>query len=699
VSLATSSTVTAPLEHGRLATFLAFLREELKPRPGRLQVALRITASAILALWVCMSFHLPAMGIALYLVFMVPRDSPSKAVKVLVLLAIVCTLAVVCAKLIISLGGDSPAVRFAGGAVVIFASMFMMQASTLGPVWMVLGLAADDLIRSWDSRYPAETTLEGNLWICLSLVTGFTCGVVVELLFGRRESLKVLREELAASLEAVGLAMSNWQQGIDDAGTQKKLDGLSLKGGLAQIELLNDAQSRYHDPSGVGLALLGTIQLGVFLVDQAASFQARNSHALTGEDRSTLPILIEECHSLAKALRAGRKPARAKLLEGPSSAETQLAGIRETLLKINGALNGDGTNYGKLSSLPKPGFLKPDAWSNKTYLTNALKVTAACCISYFIYSATDWSGINTIVTTCLITALSTVGEATEKQTLRIAGAMIGAICAFTAIIFIFPQLSTIAGLTVVVAIVTMLAAWVFLSSPRLSYSGVQIALCFFLATLTSTRTPTSLTQGRDRVVGILLGITVMWLVYDQISPVWTIDTLRGSVAKLMGLVAQVADLQSSHEPTGAKAQRLAGLRSSFAKGLTALRRKIEVHGYELIPIERHKKATVEKLNHVCDLLQRLFIAGMVAFEQDVAGTPPADNEIKAFPSRSKDELRLLIALLEGKTREEGVRDQFGESSPHSYASALADLGVTISDLLASPASRGAISHANENTSN
>jgi multidrug resistance protein MdtO len=273
-----------------------------------------------------------------------------------------------------------------------------------------------------------------------------------------------------------------------------------------------------------------------------------------------------------------------------------------------------------------------------------------------------------------------MGEATEKQTLRIAGASVGAICAFAAIIFIFPQLSTIAGLTVVVAVVTIVAAWVFLSSPRLSYAGLQIALCFFLATLTSTSTPTSLTQGRDRVVGILLGITVMWLVYDQISPVWTIDTIRGSVAKLIGLVAQVADLQSSQDPIEARAQRLAGLRSSFAKALAALRRKIEVHGYELIPAERHKKATVEKLNHTCDLLQRVFIAEMVAIEEQAVGTTPADNEIKAFPSRSKDELRSLIARVEGMTKERGVADQLETVSAHSYAAVLADLHITVNDL-------------------
>jgi hypothetical protein len=122
---------------------------------------------------------------------------------------------------------------------------------------------------------------------------------------------------------------------------------------------------------------------------------------------------------------------------------------------------------------------------------------------------------------------------------------------------------------------------------------------------------------------------------------------------------------------------------SFSNGVTALRRKIEVHGYELIPTEHHKKATAVKLTHACDLPQRLFIAGVVAFEQEVAGTTPTDDEIKVFPSHSKDELRWLIAQVEGKTEEEGVPDEFEVVSPHGYAEVLAELRITVNDLLAS----------------
>jgi hypothetical protein len=45
-----------------------------------------------------------------------------------------------------------------------------------------------------------------------------------------------------------------------------------------------------------------------------------------------------------------------------------------------------------------------------------------------------------------------VGEATKKQFHRISGDILGGICALAAIVWIFPQFSTIAGLTVVAVV-------------------------------------------------------------------------------------------------------------------------------------------------------------------------------------------------------------------------------------------------------
>jgi multidrug resistance protein MdtO len=66
-------------------------------------------------------------------------------------------------------------------------------------------------------------------------------------------------------------------------------------------------------------------------------------------------------------------------------------------------------------------------------------------------------------------------------------------------------------------VVTGIAAWLATSSPRLSYFGVQFAVGFYLIHLQEFTIQTSLAVARDRVAGILLGLFMMWLVFD---PLW-----------------------------------------------------------------------------------------------------------------------------------------------------------------------------------
>jgi multidrug resistance protein MdtO len=82
--------------------------------------------------------------------------------------------------------------------------------------------------------------------------------------------------------------------------------------------------------------------------------------------------------------------------------------------------------------------------------------------------------------------------------------------------FILPYLGSIAGFTVLFILVTAVASWIMTSSPRLSYFGVQVALAFYLINVQEFAMQTSLSVARDRVVGILFGLLMMWLVFDQL---------------------------------------------------------------------------------------------------------------------------------------------------------------------------------------
>jgi multidrug resistance protein MdtO len=167
--------------------------------------------------------------------------------------------------------------------------------------------------------------------------------------------------------------------------------------------------------------------------------------------------------------------------------------------------------------VPRPRWFAPSGLFNPEYHKFALKGCLAATACYVIYNSVAWPGISTAVTTCLLTALSTIGASRQKQILRFAGAIVGGfVIGMGSQIFILPHLDTIGGFTVLFMAVTALASWVMTSSPRLSYFGLQVALAYYLINLQEFKIQTSLAVARDRVAGVLLGLFMMWLVFDQL---------------------------------------------------------------------------------------------------------------------------------------------------------------------------------------
>src|SRR5207245_8859670 len=103
--------------------------------------------------------------------------------------------------------------------------------------------------------------------------------------------------------------------------------------------------------------------------------------------------------------------------------------------------------------------------------------------AYILYTSLDWSGIRTAMLTCFIVALESAGATIHKLTLRIAGALIGAGLGIASIVFVLPQLETVGSLALLVAAVTLFAAWSGTARETLSYPGWQIPLASYLTVL------------------------------------------------------------------------------------------------------------------------------------------------------------------------------------------------------------------------
>jgi multidrug resistance protein MdtO len=159
--------------------------------------------------------------------------------------------------------------------------------------------------------------------------------------------------------------------------------------------------------------------------------------------------------------------------------------------------------------------------------------------SYFIYTMLDWPGIRTAVTTCFFVALGSLGETMHKLTLRIGGTLIGGAAAILSIVYVLPQMTDIGQLTLLIAAMSAVSAWVATSSERLSYLGMQMAFAFFLGVLHDYGPTIELTTARDRIVGILLGNVLMTIVFSTMWPVSALDRARQILAQALAALGEL----------------------------------------------------------------------------------------------------------------------------------------------------------------
>jgi hypothetical protein len=164
---------------------------------------------------------------------------------------------------------------------------------------------------------------------------------------------------------------------------------------------------------------------------------------------------------------------------------------------------------------PQEGGLVKDAFSNPEYLTFAGKTLLAVFLCELFMNAVAWPGIRTSMITCVVTALATLEGQNQKQMLRLVGASLGGLVGLGAIVFVVPHLDTIVGLILLVGSCSYAFAWVAVGSQRSSYAGFQMALAFYLMVLPGFNTSIDLTSIRDRFIGIVVGITMMWVVFSS----------------------------------------------------------------------------------------------------------------------------------------------------------------------------------------
>jgi multidrug resistance protein MdtO len=533
-------------EVARRTSFAAFLAQELAPREGRGVAVAHIAAATTLTVVIAMVFRIPLAAYMAYLVFLVSKDDRAGTVTTALGGAIAVTFAVLFTIGLSLVDLGDPAIRLPAMALVTFLAMLSVRTFALGPVSFLAGFIVVTMQSVIDEVPDTETFTRTALWLWVVVVVPVIITVLINLLFAPGGST-VAERGLQKVLAELGLALERGEVVRQLPHWRGILQPLVDK---ARSSPQGRARGATVSPAAISQLLDVLVILEQF------------PDPMPEAERDYLSSLVGQClralqqpgvaHGVAPITESHSREPPGMGPEWPARVVASAA-LQSLQYEVSRSPSGQSRHAGHKAR----SMIAPDALSNPAHWQFALKTTLAVMIVYAVYSLLDWPGLRTSIVTCFFVALGSLGETVHKLSLRLSGAVIGGLMAGLCIVFVLPHLTDIGQLSVLTALVALLAGWVATSSERLSYAGLQIAFAFFLGVLQSDAPATDLTVLRDRVVGILLGNIVITMVFSTLWPESAVTRLRTALADVQRAVAAL--LRSPAERAAARERTVEAL--------------------------------------------------------------------------------------------------------------------------------------------
>ena len=563
--------------HSNGGRVVALLRQELAPYPGRLAGTLRDTLGIVLALIAAMTLRVPGIALALALLFLMQRERPGLTLRVSLQIFLGAAVACAACLLWVQATDGSGVARLLGIVLGIFVASFCMVATAKPLFWTIFAFYGFVDLAGWDTHRAADAIVTTSLDNLASLAIVVACAVLVEYLFGTRHPAEDLRQEMQKRATALARFFAALAQESPERGSTQfralhnALVQYAHAGDLYLNELCVRVWDSSHGLSTVPLAIQYRIGLITRVIEKSVLLGFHSLHQEGPEDRNAYLAIADLCASF-------EEPGAAEnVRELPPSVPAPLREIMVELQQYAATLRAADSHLplpGPATPPPAPEsgpafqLFLPGVFDSSYAVFYALKLTLAATVCYVVYNAIAWPGILTCVITVLFTGLSSTGAMKQKQLYRFSGAAIGGVLGIATVALLYPNMDSITSLVVVVAAIAMLSAWV-LRCPRISYVGVQIGFAFFLTALPGFRATTQIAPARDRVIGVALGILVMWFIFDQLWPTRTSDALTRvllSIGKATSRLAAARQSASGRLEKFAFERLRAGVAAHFEAG-------------------------------------------------------------------------------------------------------------------------------------
>jgi multidrug resistance protein MdtO len=491
------------------------VRNELVPYPGRLDKAIQYTVATVIVAILVLTFRLPGAVLGVYYPLLLMRDTPAasfRAAKKSALFFLIAAVWVLCGAIFV-LG--SSMVHFLWVVCTLFLACWLIEAGEDHAASTSFGLYVATGIDVLDARISPDTRFENILYILLSLLIGIATFLAVQYVFAADEKQNGVERGLDTRL----LILRNCLEVVSEGRTPGPLLRRRLRqyfmigtGRIRKTLLELNYTRRVRDEYASAIGLIGNmVEFTYDLVEKPDQ--------VVPNQQARLRAIALAVDQVRADFIAGRTPDPLPL-PAPQPGELRHSPVYRLEYSI-AILTQVYSSHLIAERVPeqqaKPkGLIRPGSITDPATLRFAMRASLSAIFCYVFYWAVNWPGLSVALTTCIVTGLSSAGASRQKQMLRFFGASIGGMFAFVAQILILPRVQSIGGFSLTLAGVIFCSVWVFTASPRIAYAGGQMALAYESVHLTDPHYNVGLTQVRDRVFGIFLGLIAMWLIFDRL---------------------------------------------------------------------------------------------------------------------------------------------------------------------------------------
>ncbi|WP_300000356.1 FUSC family protein [uncultured Cedecea sp.] len=555
------------------------VKADLRYFPGRFAMAWRIGALTALMSFVAMFYGIPESAISCYLILFIMKPdavtSMIMAVAIIILVTIVVGLIILILPMTLEYGPLRMTILIASS----FFFLWLGSASQLGEVGSIIALVIAFIMGLIGFAPTGEIATRAILYAWLMTASPMLLLFIFNYLFGRSPVMLVY-ESLTERLQIAAAALR------DPDVTQIR---------QVRLQLLDDQND----------------------LAQRAMF-VKVFHLGRGAENKWLPAAVINSYRVLMAVselaETLPEPIRLKMADWCSSAAQQLAVKRMPALpewssqELNNEIADALIAFATPDDKPLPAgiktpFFAPDALTNPVHRYFALKTTLASVICYLTYTLLDWQSIHTAMITCYVAVLGTTGETVHKLVLRITGCLIGATMGMLSLIFIVPGMDDIGQLMILVFIALLLSAWISTGNERIAYAGIQVGLAFLLTVLHGFAPSDDLDVATGRILGILLGNVVIYVIFTHLWPVGIVDSVRSSIRNNLKDLSILSEL-----PLQARMQvtlQAARIEQSIARTIESLR---------LVPFEpKNLRPSTEEYQRLTKILLEIDVTCRALF--------------------------------------------------------------------------------------